>query len=135
MSKQEKTLMILVWLTDFKTAQSIFHGNESLSMDQIVRDYRKLPESFKDESINIALIKTHATDCFHRIAEMVNRKQKVGGKKKDLSWKCVCCSNKIVSRSIGCDRCLQWAHFSCIGNPKPIGDWYCPKCVIQVNEG
>ena len=58
-------------------------------------------------------------------------------KKENPTWKCRTCKKSIRrSRSILCEHCLLWSHFTCSKvKEKLVTNWFCMKCREMFREG
>ena len=86
----------------------------------------KLPSALLDENLDINIIRKYFdSDGWTAVTrEHETRKQQ--------SWTCQVCTGILVdsSPSIGCDSCLNWSHWKCVGlTKKPRKKfWFCKEC-------
>ena len=123
--------MILTWITDDKFAKKILENSEVLSEEKLPT-FVKLPDSLLDENVNINFIEEYrAGNTFIKLKQLVKEKS------KRSAWKCGTCSKFLGKKhSIFCDRCLLWSHYNCSKlKKKPVGNWFCIKCVADFEEG
>jgi hypothetical protein len=100
---------------------------EGLLAINSLKDINELPSACAESSIDFNLIKNHFEE--EAFVELTKRIQM----KKIQPWSCGQCFNEIEEvRSIGCDSCLNWFHYSCGGvksDPK-TKYWFCKKCKV-----
>ena len=127
MIEDEKILIMLFTLTnEVEKSKLIFCGEERLPDDV------RLPAAFKDERININLLKPFMSEIGYK---NVHQMFVEIGKN---AIKCGICEKKGNKNQIfiTCDRCLQPIHLSCLElRRKPRGFWFCAKCVENVEKG
>ena len=131
MQHREQCRKILTWITDNEFAKKILENSEVLSEENLPT-FAKLPDSLLDENVNITLIEEYcAGNTFIKLKQLVKEKSKCS------AWKCGTCSKFLGKKhSILCDRCLLSLHYNCSKlKKKPVGNWFCMKCVADFEEG
>jgi len=87
----------------------------------------KISNTILDENVDIYLIRKYFTaDAWLVIEDVL--KQKKGN---PTTWICeICHKNLSWNQSIGCDLCLNWFHFKCVGITKypKMKTWFCRPC-------
>ena len=110
--------------------KKILENSEVLSEEKLPT-FVKLPDSLLDENVNITFIEEHwAGDTFIKLKQLVKEKS------KHSAWKCETCSKFLGKKhSILRDQCLLWSHYNCSKlTKKPVGNWFCMKCVADFEE-
>ena len=86
-----------------------------------------IPSSVLDENVDVCLVRHYfSADAWMVIQDVIGRKAKM-----DL-WECSVCQHDLHDgrKSIICESCLKWYHFSCVGltkDPKRK-NWFCRLC-------
>ncbi|XP_074099028.1 uncharacterized protein LOC141527441 [Cotesia typhae] len=85
------------------------HDHDSSDKEPRLTKYKKLAASLVDNNIVDSFIGT--------------------------DWSCDMCHKDLgISESIECDKCLYWSHWDCIDIKEEPSDWFCPKCITDVNK-
>ena len=119
---------MLSWFVDRADARDAVNGNFCITSDIVLKS---VPDSVLDSQVIILDIESYCTeDIFNKIKEAITKRR------KHKQWKCGICKEKLIGRSIACDHCLCWCHFSCTSlNKKPTGDWFCAVCIQENAKG
>ena len=106
-------------------------GNAGIT-SQILKTEKEIPYSVIDPLVSTDSIRNLCTDAAYKEIETI-----ICRKNKKPLFPCGTCDKLLAGRrSIACEKCLLWSHFSCTGlGVKPVGDWFCQKCIQQCNEG
>lgn len=79
-----------------------------------------------DENAKLHLLQKYMDeDAFHSILKTVQIKRKTA------VWMCSVCNVNVDGKSVVCDVCLKWYHYTCVGfNRAPRTTlWFCPVCL------
>ena len=87
---------------------------------------KKLPSALLDENLDINIIRKYFdSDGWTAVTRAHETR-------KQQSWTCQVCTGILVdsSPSIGCESCLNWSHWKCVGlTKKPRKKfWFCKEC-------
>ncbi|ESO11796.1 hypothetical protein HELRODRAFT_166841 [Helobdella robusta] len=108
---REKQKLILQWL--FGSGQ-----------DYNISNIQSVPSQFLDGQVQECLYLLKDFLDLNVLKEMIN-------KCSNEEWMCGTCSNDLRDvRSVSCDSCLKWFHFSCAGIKRPPSkkEWFCKAC-------
>ena len=110
--------------------KTILENSEVLSEEKL-QTFAKLPGSLLDENVNITFIEEYyAGNSFIKLKQLVKEKS------RHSAWNCATWSKFLGKKhSILCDRCPLWSHYNCRKpKKKPVGNWFCIKCVADFEE-
>ncbi len=120
-------LVVLAWMIDVDCADEVMSSKKKAKKSDLL-PIGQLTLKLLDENVPVeALIKKHFTGATWKVAETLLKtlKQKV-------NHECEVCNIANLSeiRSIQCDCCLNWYHFSCAGLDKVPSRlyWFCRSC-------
>ncbi|ESO08363.1 hypothetical protein HELRODRAFT_169178 [Helobdella robusta] len=108
---REKQKLMLQWL--FGSGQ-----------DYNISNIQSVPSQFLDGQVQECLYLLKDFLDLNVLKEMIN-------KCSNEEWMCGTCSNDLRDvRSVSCDSCLKWFHFSCAGIKRPPSkkEWFCKAC-------
>ena len=121
-SSAEKGRMLLSFFVDVSTrTEGVLLGEESVECVP-----ENIPSSALDENVDINMIrKFFDADGWLAVSGVYEAR-------KQLPWKCQQCNTNLEDSdpSIGCDSCLNWNHWRCVGlKTKPKRKfWFCKDC-------
>lgn len=114
---------MLRWFVEAHSAEMALIGMKLT--ENHIKDRDRISDAFRDENIDVHRIKQYfSSPGWLKVLELMEEK-------KDSDWSCVVCSIALDKESqVGCDSCLEWYHFSCVGlNKAPKSKkWYCVRC-------
>lgn len=115
---------MLRWFVDDAGLSQALSGVE-IKETQVERIPSNIPSCAMDDRVDINLIKTFFDrDAWLPETDVMRQRQL-------LPWYYFVCNHDLSSiPSIGCDCCLNWYHFACVGvKSKPKSKlWYCSIC-------
>ena len=94
---------------------------------------KDIPDSIRNEQFDITSIERYCNaKAFGTMKEMYDKRIRM------TRWRCGTCKNYLKKgRSILCDRCLNWSHFTCSMLLKNIvgSNWFCCHCDTAIAKG
>ena len=119
-----REVIMLKWFLDNDTVDTVLQGIRAQESD-VETVPENLPSSIMDKNIDINLIrKFFDNDAWTLLLSVLEVR-------KNLPWLCSICNADLSQvRSVGCDSCLSWLHYSCAGIKKEPSCkyWYCKSC-------
>ena len=120
---------MIVWLFNESLSKPIINGLVRITSE----DLEKFNETSWQKFRNI-VDRTLITNFFDELAWTEFDKRISEFNRKKRAWICRCCKKSLSqSKSILCDRCLDWIHLPCVGLSsvprKKI--WMCPDCADE----
>lgn len=121
LQKEEKIQRILAWLVadNRELFENIMNGHRKIMRKEM---NNLIVRGLSDQllSVNVNLVKAYCEpDAFSLL------KKEIVTNKKNGSWKCPHCANKLKDNSIQCEACLHWWDMSCTGlTAAPRGTWF-----------
>ena len=130
LSTEKQHEQILSWFVGSEYAREAVNGNIVITED--IKITSRAPDSVLDPQVKIELVQTYCLEkVFNLIKALVNER-----KRNKKTWKCGTCEKRLLGRSIICEKCLRWSHFTCTSfNETPDGDWFCDSCVENMAQG
>lgn len=124
-----KARILLSWFVGDELDSLIVSDSETAEKSMLPKSPKDLPDSIREEVVRTDVLEMFVSKDF---LTQINRL--VHMKKKSKRWVCGTCNNMLENgRSIICERCLTWSHFSCTNlSQKPSDDWFCARCIDSV---
>ena len=119
-------IVILSWFVDATVADRAIKLHNLIEEEDVECKPELVADAVADENVDIHLVRKYFTsDAWMLVAEAVKHKL------KKMVWTCHACFHDLrTEQSIGCDSCLLWFHFKCVGLttlPKSR-NWFCRSC-------
>ena len=114
--------VMLRWFVETHSVEMALTGTTLTEIH--IKKKRHVSDAFRDHNIDVHRIKDYFSKSgWKKLLEMIQEK-----KKND--WACSVCSLALDNEQVGCDSCLEWYHFSCVGLSKQpkTKKWYCMRC-------
>ena len=132
MNENMKLKLMLCWFLIPKYVENVYQEKIPLEEHMLISKLKFIPNSVVDKSVDIGILQKYCSgETILSIRNIVEKKRRWP------SWKCAHCKKSLVRcRSICCDRCLNWCHFSCtslVSNPNSY--WFCNGCYNWQKEG
>ena len=119
-------LVILSWFVDDEIASEAVGGDIIVQESDVEARPEKISPTCLDENVCLDSLRKY---CSNDAWIILTGAVKV--LKENPVWYCERCTNPLgQDRSIVCECCLKWYHFSCVGlkeTPR-IKTWFCRKC-------
>ena len=120
-------IVILKWFVDADIATAATRENKLIEEEHVECRPEKIPCSVLDE--NVDMVRHYFTnDAWMVVEDVVERKAKM-----DV-WECSVCQHDLHDgrKSIVCESCLKWYHFTCVGLTKDPKRkvWFCKDFVV-----
>jgi len=92
-----------------------------------------IPDNISNKIID-ELVAIDEVRCYFTEDGWLAIQQIVKLKKQSATWNCTICLHDTTTKSICCNRCLEWSHFDCVGinNNFKSKLWFCNTC--KTNE-
>ena len=118
---------MLKWFVNPEVATAAIREDKLIEEEDVECRPEKIPSSVLDDNVDVCLVRRYfSTDAWMVVQDVIERK-----KNKDV-WECNECQHDLHDgrKSIICESCLRWYHFSCVGltrAPKRK-NWFCRRC-------
>ena len=116
-------LVMLQWFVSISSTNAALMGTS-----EDIKCINEISSACIDENLNINRIKQYFTDdSWLVLLEKVSKFMEIG-------WLCRICKESLNGNQIGCDSCLEWQHFDCIGIKKApkAKTWFCRYCYSNI---
>ena len=126
---ESRNILVLSWIVGERCyAENIMGEDINLTENML-----KFPDSLRDQQAQTADLKRFfSLDLWEKFQEKLKTLKK-------RKWTCSFCAKTIQnkSRSVQCDRCLSWTHFTCSKIKKNAAEliFYCVCCKSTLAEG
>ena len=115
---------MLSWFVGKAVADAAVRDGTTVTAQQVER--RATTPAALDDSVCLRAIRRYcdagAWEALEAVVEMLEN---------DTVWYCAACSGDIADeKCVGCDSCLQWSHFRCVGikSAPKVRCWFCVQC-------
>lgn len=117
---------MLQWFVTIHSANAALMGTKINVED--IKNISEISSACLDANLQITRIKQYFTD--DAWAVVLETMSKV----KETGWLCRICMKSLNGDQIGCDSCLEWLHFHCIGVQKApkAKTWFCRYCYANL---
>lgn len=117
--------VLLSWLLDPSDVKRALKG-DIIDEGMVETRPEKVNPALASENANFLRLRRYfSNDTWLLVEDVIKQLQ------KSSCWLCQCCNEELKDgRSIGCDACLCWFHFSCVSIKKAPKSkfWFCRTC-------
>eukprot|EP00102_Acyrthosiphon_pisum_P020606 XP_016657816.1 PREDICTED: zinc finger SWIM domain-containing protein 1-like [Acyrthosiphon pisum] len=120
-----KQCQMLKWVVDEELTMLAMDNKKMIGKNDVERIPERVSNAIIDDTIALGEIKRFFTaDGWTAVQQIINFK------KQHPSWLCPVCSEDSSSKSICCNRCLEWSHFTCARVNENVKSklWFCNIC-------
>ncbi|XP_029346504.1 uncharacterized protein LOC115034281 [Acyrthosiphon pisum] len=119
---------MLRWFVDDGIAKSAVYENKSVHEEYVEIVPERVSNVIMDKAIAIDEIKCYLTEESWLVIQQV-----IKMKKLTPTWICPICAKDAATKSICCNRCLEWSHFICVRVNANFKSklWFCNFCKVS----
>jgi len=99
-----------------------------LTAADLKRDVKDISSACLEECLDIHRIRPYfSKETWLQIQGAIQKLKAIG-------WLCRVCKTELDGEQVGCDGCLEWHHFSCVGLCKApkAKTWFCRTCFVNL---
>jgi len=118
---------MLKWLVNEELAMLAINANKLIRESDIECIPEKVPSAIIDETIAVGEMKQFFTKDGWTVVQQI-----IHAKKQHATWVCPVCLEDSSTKSICCNRCLEWSHFICarVNENVKSKQWFCNTCKL-----